>query len=94
MSDGFENLTNVEFRIGERLYTFKSFNEGCRAIAIHSRFIGCQNDLEQKMRDDGIVFSHSTLEYPNCQCNICQGFSQQQSSLILTHPYSSFPLNN
>jgi hypothetical protein len=76
-------LKNVDFRIGERLYTFRTFDEGCKAIAIHARFIGYQNDLEQKMRDEGLVFSHSFLEYPNCQCNICQSY----------HP-SSLPINN
>ena len=71
-------LKQVDFRIGERLYTFNSFDDGCKAIAIHSRFIGYQNDLEQRLRDEGIIFKHSNLEYPDhisithpCQCNLC-----------------------
>ena len=74
-------LKSVDFRIGERLYTFNSFDDGCKAIAIYSRFIGYQNDLEKRMRDENIPFKHSNLEYENppnpksithpCQCNLC-----------------------
>ena len=73
-----QTLKNVDFRIGERLYTFKSFDDGCKAIAIHSRFIGYQNDLEKRLRDEGLTFTHSDLTYPDpasithpCQCNLC-----------------------
>jgi hypothetical protein len=53
--------TPCDMRIGERLYTFPSFNEGCKAIAINCRFIGNQNDLEKLMKEKGIDFKLSDL---------------------------------
>ena len=50
-----------DMRIGERLYSFPSFNEGCKAIAIHCRFIGNQNDLELLMKERGINFTLSNI---------------------------------
>ena len=53
------SLDRYDMRIGERLYAFPSFEEGCRAIAIHCRFIGNQNDLEELMKKRGINFTIS-----------------------------------
>jgi len=50
-----------DMRIGERLYAFPSFDEGCKAIAIHCRFIGNQNELEELMKQRGINFSLSEI---------------------------------
>ena len=46
-----------DMRIGERLYTFPSFNEGCKAIAINCRFIGNQNELEELMRKKELILN-------------------------------------
>jgi hypothetical protein len=55
----------VDFRIGERLYTFPNFDEACKAIAIHCRFVGTQDQLEIAMKEKGVSFSKSPLENAN-----------------------------
>jgi len=57
MNEPWENLKIHDMRIGERLYTFPSFDEGCKAIAIHCRFLGNQDCLEALMKERGIQFS-------------------------------------
>ena len=57
-----KDTERYDMRIGERLYAFPDFNEGCKAIAIHCRFIGNQNDLEILMKERGIIFTPSDIE--------------------------------